>query len=177
MSVNDKAEARLAELRKMSADYAAAYAERNYLEEFKKSKLAMLMKQAELDGRKTAAAQEREARADPDYVSLLNSLKIATEISEQTRWHLEIAKLGVAVWQTSQANERGRAEGVWGVIGFQSTSTTTSRSYATRCTHLQRRSSFEKASKKFINTGWTCLVCSKSEGRLCGGRGFRVRAD
>lgn len=106
MSVNDKAEARLAELRTMAADYASAYAERNYLEEFKKSKLAMLMKQAEVDGHKTAAAQEREARADQDYVVLLQNLKTATEMSEQLRWHLEIAKLGVAVWQTSQANER-----------------------------------------------------------------------
>lgn len=103
---DERAEKRLAELRTMAADYAAAYAERNYLEEFKKSKLAMLMKQAEVDGHKTAAAQEREARSDPEYIKLLENLRTATETSEQTRWHLEIAKLGVAVWQTQNANER-----------------------------------------------------------------------
>ena len=102
----DKTEMRLQELRQMSEKYAEAYAERNYLEEFKKSKLALLMKQAEVDGHKTAAAQEREARADPEFIALLQNLRTATETSEKLRWHLEVAKLGVAVWQTTQANER-----------------------------------------------------------------------
>ena len=106
VSVNDRAEQRLAELRQMSEEYAKAYSERNYLEEYKKSKLALLMKQAELDGHKTAAAQEREARADAEYIALLENLKTATEQSERLRWHLEVAKLGVAVYQTQQANER-----------------------------------------------------------------------
>lgn len=104
--MSDRAEQRLAELRQMSEEYAKAYAERNYLEEYKKSKLALLMKQAELDGHKTAAAQEREARADAEYIALLNNLRTATEISERTRWQLEVSKLGVAVWQTQNANER-----------------------------------------------------------------------
>lgn len=104
--MSEKAEARLAELRGMAEDFAPAYAERIHLEEFKKSKLAQLMKQAELDGHKTTAAQEREARAHPDYIALLEGLKVATERSERLRWQLEVAKLGVAVWQTQQANER-----------------------------------------------------------------------
>lgn len=106
MTVGDKTEMRLAELRETSVAYSKAYADRNYLEEFKKSKLAMLMKQAEMDGHKTAAAQEREARAHPEYLAVLTNLKTATDESERLRWHLEIAKLGVAVWQTSQANQR-----------------------------------------------------------------------
>jgi hypothetical protein len=104
--MSDRAEQRLAELRQMSEEYAKAYSERNYLEEFRKSKMAMLMKQAEIDGHKTAAAQEREARADPEYIALLLNLKTATEASERLRWHLEVAKLAVAVWQTQNANER-----------------------------------------------------------------------
>jgi hypothetical protein len=104
--MNDKTEVRLAELRETSVQYSKAYAERNYLEEMKKSKLAILMKGAEVDGHKTAAAQEREARSHPEYIALLQGLKVATEESERLRWHLEIAKLGVAVWQTSQANQR-----------------------------------------------------------------------
>lgn len=102
----EKAEARLGELRSKSADYAQAYAERNWLEELKKSKLAVLMKEAEARGYTSAAAQEREARADDTYLDLLLDLKKATELSERLRWELEIAKLGVAVWQTQNANER-----------------------------------------------------------------------
>ena len=109
--MSERAEQRLAELRQMSEEFARAYAERNYLEEMKKSKLAILMKRAETEGHKSAAAQEREARADAEYLGLLDGLKVATEISEKLRWHLEVAKLGVAVWQTQQANERAERRG------------------------------------------------------------------
>lgn len=109
--MSDRTEQRLADLRQMSEDFAKAYAERNYLEEMKKSQLAILMKRAEVDGHKTAAAQEREARASTEYLDLLKGLRVATEISERLRWHLEVAKLGVAVWQTQQANERAERKG------------------------------------------------------------------
>jgi hypothetical protein len=102
----ERAEARLGELRVKSEEYAKAYAERNWLEELKKSKLAILMKEAEARGFTSAAAQEREARAHEDYLDLLLDLKKSTEMSERLRWELEIAKLGVAVWQTQNANER-----------------------------------------------------------------------
>lgn len=104
--MSEKAEARLAELRTMSEQFAVAYANRIYLEEFKKSKLALLMKDAEARGFSSAAAQEREARAHDEYLDLLIDLKTATEESERLRWHLEVSKLGVAVWQTQNANER-----------------------------------------------------------------------
>lgn len=104
--MSDKAEARLMELRADSEEFSKAHAARIHLDEFKKSKLAILMKRAETEGHKTAAAQEREARSDPEYIQLLEDLKTATEISERLRWRLEVAKLGVAVWQTNQANER-----------------------------------------------------------------------
>jgi len=104
--MSEKAEIRLAELRSMSEEFAVAYSERTYLDEFKKSKLAILMRQAEMDGHKTMAAQEREARAHKEYLDLLLALKVAVERSERLRWHLEVAKLGVAVWQTENANNR-----------------------------------------------------------------------
>jgi hypothetical protein len=102
----EKAEARLAEMREKAVIYSEAVAQKNYLEKFRESKLAILMKEAELVGHKTAAAQDREARASKDYIQLLEDLKTATEISEKLKWELEILKLGVAVWQTTQANER-----------------------------------------------------------------------
>ena len=48
--------------------YAQAKADRTYLEEFRKSQKAMLMKDAEVEGHKTSAAQEREAYAHPGQV-------------------------------------------------------------------------------------------------------------
>jgi len=90
----------------MADKFSTAYAERCHLEEMKKSKLAILMKQAEVEGHKTTAAQEREARAHGEYIALLEGLKVATEQSEKLRWQLEVAKLGVGVWQTLNANER-----------------------------------------------------------------------
>ena len=69
------------------------------------------MKEYELQGFKTAAAQDREARADPKYLQMLIDLRTATEISEKLKWELEILKLGVAVWQTTQANERTERKG------------------------------------------------------------------
>jgi hypothetical protein len=104
--MNERIEARLQELRDMASEFASAYAARSYLEEMKKSKLAILMKEAEVQGHKTTAAQEREARAHPEYLSLLEGLKVATENSEKLRWQLEVAKLGVGVWQTTESTRR-----------------------------------------------------------------------
>lgn len=106
MSIDEKIESRLQELRGMADEFAERYSERVYLEEFRKSKLAMLMKDAERAGFSSAAAQDREARASKEYIELLDALRVATEKSEKLRWQLEIAKLGVGVWQTRQANER-----------------------------------------------------------------------
>jgi hypothetical protein len=104
--MSERIEARLQELRSMADEFAKAYADRSHLEEMKKSKLAILMKQAEVEGHKTTAAQEREARAHSEYIALLEGLKVATENSERLRWQLEVSKLGVGVWQTMRADER-----------------------------------------------------------------------
>ena len=52
--------------RQLADRYAPARANREYLDEYKKSMLALLMKDAERNGFSTAAAQEREARASGD---------------------------------------------------------------------------------------------------------------
>lgn len=104
-------ERRLSELRETAKKYAKAFAQREHLDEFKKSKLAMLMKKAERDGFTTAAAQEREARAHDDYLELLDGLKEATETSEALRWELKIAEIGAEVWRTQQASKRAERRG------------------------------------------------------------------
>lgn len=99
-------ENRLHQLREIAGKYAKAEAERTYLDEFKKSQLAILMAKAETKGVTTVAAQERDARADKEYLGLLQGLKIATEEAERLYWELQIARMGAGLWQTEQANMR-----------------------------------------------------------------------
>ena len=89
--------------------YAKAKAERIYLEEFRKSKKALLMQDAQLRKIESAAAQEREAYAHQDYQALLKGISAAVEIEETLRWQLEAARLNTEIWRTEQAN--ARAEG------------------------------------------------------------------
>ena len=104
-------ERRMIELREVAAKFATKFAHKEYLEEFKKSKLAILMKQAEREGFGSAVAQEREARAHPEYLELLKGLEAATEESEALRWQLKLAEIGVDVWRTQQSNKRVERKG------------------------------------------------------------------
>ena len=108
---DDAIERRMQELRELSKDYAKAKAQQSYLDEFKKSKLAMLMKVAEKEGHTSAAAQEREARASDAYIELLDGLRDATERAESLRWQLQIAEIGSEVWRTQEANKRAERRG------------------------------------------------------------------
>lgn len=103
-------EQRLHELRQKAAEFAKAEAERSYLDHYRKSKLAILMKAYEID-HKTTTAQEREARADPEYIELLKGLRVATETAERLKWELKISQMGVDIWRTKQANNRKEREG------------------------------------------------------------------
>ena len=87
-------------------NFAKAKAERCYIEEFRKSKKAILMKRS----METAiGAQEREAYAHPEMVELLKGLQAAVEIEEKLKWDITAAELRVEIWRTEQANNR--AEG------------------------------------------------------------------
>ena len=86
--------------------FAKAKAERVYLEEYRKSLKAILMKRS----METAVnAQEREAYSHDEYVALLKGLKEAVEMEEKLRWDLVGAQARVEIWRTEQANNR--AEG------------------------------------------------------------------
>ena len=108
-------ERRMHELREISKRYAKAKAEQTYIEEFRKSKLAILMKKHQ-DKHASNAAQETEARRDPEYLVLLDALKVAVEEAEALRWELEIARMGVDVWRTNQANVRSEKK-AWNLNG------------------------------------------------------------
>jgi hypothetical protein len=83
--------------------YAKAKAERVYLEEFRKSKKAMLMQQ---HGDKPIGAQEREAYAHPEYIGLLAALQVAVEAEETLRWMLVAAQTRVEVWRSQESSNR-----------------------------------------------------------------------
>lgn len=87
--------------------YAEAKAHRTYLEEFRKSQKAMLMKTAMLEGRaKTSAAAEMEAYADPAYIEVLKGLQAAVEREEELRWGLVSAQARIDVWRSQEASNR-----------------------------------------------------------------------
>ena len=93
-------------LLKNADKYAQAKAERIYLDEFKRSKRALLMQEAELHGYDTSASQERQAYSHPEYIQLLVGLKKAVEIEEKLRWQLIAGQLKVDIWRTEQASNR-----------------------------------------------------------------------
>ena len=89
-----------------SAKYAKAKSQRVYLEEFRKTKKALLMKEALVMGIEAANAQEREAYAHPEYQELLQGLAAAIETEETLKWNLEAARMRCDIWHTEQANNR-----------------------------------------------------------------------
>lgn len=97
-------------IRDNASAYAQAKADRIYLENFRKSKKAMGMRAAELEGHKTAAVQEREAYASSDYIMILEALKAAVEKEETLRWMMVSAEAKVEVWRTLSANQRAEAK-------------------------------------------------------------------
>jgi hypothetical protein len=83
---------------------AKARAERLYLESFLKSAKSLIMKNhASLP----IAAQEREALADPEYISYLEAYRTAVEADEMHRWQLSAAQAVIEAWRTESANYRG----------------------------------------------------------------------
>jgi hypothetical protein len=89
------------------AKFAEAKSHRVYLEEYRKSQKAMLMKAALADGRaKSAAVAEIEAYADPAYIEVLKGLEAATEREEELRWGLVSAQARIEVYRTQSANDR-----------------------------------------------------------------------
>lgn len=88
---------------KFSSVYAKAKASRVYIEEFRKSKKALLM-QASLES--ALGAQEREAYAHHEYIELLKGLREAVETEESLRWKLIAAQARIEVWRTECVNNR-----------------------------------------------------------------------
>jgi len=104
MITENQADAALDFMRDKAPEYAEAKATRRYLEEFRKSKKAILIGQFE--GKGTIQEKESFAYAHADYIGLLDGLRTAIEIEEALRYRLEAAKLKFEKWKTEQFNNR-----------------------------------------------------------------------
>ena len=93
-------------IRDKAPAYGEAKAQRVYLEEFKRTKRALLMKDALKLGIESAAAQEREAYADPAYHQLLKGLAVAIETEETLKWEMEAARLDIEIWRSREETNR-----------------------------------------------------------------------
>ncbi len=83
--------------------FAKAKAERIYIEEFRKSKKAILMQKST---ESAISAQERDAYAHEEYQELLLGLQGAIEVEELLRWQLIAAQARIDIYRTESANNR-----------------------------------------------------------------------
>lgn len=89
------------------ARYAEAKANRFYLEEFRKTIKADLMKKYIAMGvAKSSAAAEMEAYADESYKTHLQATRAAQEQEETLRWGLVSAQARIDVWRSQEASNR-----------------------------------------------------------------------
>lgn len=82
---------------------AEAKANRIFLEEFRKTLKAQLMKGCGLEA---VGAQEREAYANSMYVAHLKALQEAVQIEETLRWRMVTDQASVEVWRSQNASNR-----------------------------------------------------------------------
>lgn len=85
--------------------YAQAKAKRVHLEEYRKSKKALLMAEC---AEKAVNAREQYAYGHPEYIALLDGLKAAVEVEEQLRWAQIAAQLRVEIWRSQEASNRAQ---------------------------------------------------------------------
>lgn len=82
---------------------AQAKANRVYLDEFRKTLKARLMKSS---GQEAIGAQEREAYAHDSYAQHLLALQSAVEEEEALRWLMVAAQAKIDVWRSLNASNR-----------------------------------------------------------------------
>ena len=83
--------------------FAQAKANRVYLEEARKSIKAKLMNSST---ETVLGKQESYAYSHPDYLELLEGLKVAVEQEENYRWMLIAAQARIETWKAGQWTQR-----------------------------------------------------------------------
>ena len=102
----DRIVERLEQMESAIKDYAKSRSERIYLEQWRKSKKALLMRSEEALKLKTVAEREAYAYAHTEYIQVIEGLRDATEIEEKHRWALISLQLEIEVWRSMNANQR-----------------------------------------------------------------------
>jgi hypothetical protein len=87
---------------------AQAKANRVYMEEYRKTLKALLMKASSA---KSGIEQEREAYAHSDYAAHLSGLREAVETEELLRWRMVTDQASVEVWRSQEASNRSIDKG------------------------------------------------------------------
>jgi DNA repair photolyase len=104
---NSSAGNTLAELEKITRQYSEAEANRMYLMEFRKSKKAILMAEAErTNPSMPIAKQERYAYAHQEYIELLEGLKVAIERAILLKHRIQVITMRFEQWRSMKATER-----------------------------------------------------------------------
>ena len=102
----EQIERRMDALRNLITSHAKAKRDRVHLEQFRKVKIAVLMREAESSGFGSLGAQEREALANPEYIQLIEDLANATGTETETWWMLQLEQWKFDAWRTQMASER-----------------------------------------------------------------------
>lgn len=101
----------LAQLEQVTQEFAEAEANRLYLMEFRKSKKAILMAEAERkDSSMPIAKQERYAYSHPEYLELLDGLKVAIERAVLLRHRIQVINMRFEQWRSKQATTRAEMQ-------------------------------------------------------------------
>jgi hypothetical protein len=90
---------------KNAKHYAAAKANRMYLEERRKSAKALLMNEST---GKTVSDREQYAYSHPSYLELLQDFKNAILDEETLRIQIRAAELTIEIWRSEQATNRNQ---------------------------------------------------------------------
>ena len=92
-------------LRDNAREAAQARADRVYVEEFRKTLKATIMKE---HGALSAVLQERNAYSDPRYVQHLEAIKDAVKADEFARFMRVAAEAKIEAWRTQSSNSRAK---------------------------------------------------------------------
>lgn len=95
-------------IRDKAKEYAQALSDREHLKEYRKSKKAMLINEAEQKGIKGQQARESYAYSHQEYIELLDGLRVAIEREAAIRMQIKAAELRIEVWRSQ--NARAKAE-------------------------------------------------------------------
>lgn len=90
--------------------YAEAKSNRSYLENFLKVKKAQIMQDCKNES--SVSRMETYALAHPEYLLIVEGIKIAMMEEEKLRWYLEAARLRVELFRTMEASARNQDRAV-----------------------------------------------------------------